>query len=429
MTKFQSLSEIADFVSGGTPSKSNSNYWGGNIPWVSAKDMRKSFLSDSEDHVTTQGATNGTRILPVGATLILVRGMTLHNYVPICFAECPLTINQDVKGLIPKANIRPKFLYYSLKGIHDEIHQIVDSAGHGTGRLNTDQLKRISIAVPSLHKQDEILSCLSILDDKIELNRKMNETLEQMALAIFKSWFIDFDPVYAKYQGKKIFGMDDTTAALFPDTFIQSELGEIPQGWRNISISEIVDLIGGGTPKTSVAEYWIGNIPWFSIADTPCGSDIWLIDTEKHISELGMSNSSTRLLREGTTIITARGTVGNLALVAKPTTMNQSCYGIQGKTPYGDYLIYFLIKNMIGTLKRSAHGSVFDTITRDTFNNAIVCVPHHNDRLLWEFEEKVAPLLELIKSNVKENATLDSTRDLLLPRLLSGEISIKDAVT
>src|SRR5262249_44279190 len=140
-----------------------------------------------------------------------------------------------------------------------------------------------------------------------------------------------------------------------------------PEGWQNVAVSQLVDLIGGGTPKTSVPEYWDGEIPWFSVADTPVQADVFVVDTEKRITRRGLENSSTRLLAEDTTIITARGTVGKTALAGKEMAMNQSCYGIKGHDGYPPYFIFFLIQSVVQTLQGLTHGAVFDTITRNTF--------------------------------------------------------------
>src|SRR5690606_14144463 len=131
------------------------------------------------------------------------------------------------------------------------------------------------------------------------------------------------------------------TAALFPSAMVDSELGEIPEGWAVRALSDLINIIGGGTPNRSIAEYWNGDIPWYSIKDLPNASDIFVIDTDERITELGLKKSSTKLLPENTTIITARGTVGKLALIDKPMCMNQSCYGITGADGIGPLYNYF----------------------------------------------------------------------------------------
>ena len=285
----------------------------------------------------------------------------------------------------------------------------------------TDQ-RRLKIALPPIEEQRAIARILSSLDDKIELNRHMNETLEAIARAIFKSWFVDFDPVRAKAEGREPVGMDAETAALFPDSFEETELGMVPKGWGVGSFDETIELIGGGTPKTSVPEYWNGDIPWFSIADAPENSDIFVIDTEKKITKRGIDESSTRLLPAGTTIITARGTVGKCAIVGIPMAMNQSCYGIRGRCKRGNYFTYFALSNLVSELKRSTHGSVFDTITRETFITVrSVIVPVKLTRI---FDEKSSSFMEQIIVNLQESKNLAAICNILLPKLISGKLNV-----
>lgn len=147
-------------------------------------------------------------------------------------------------------------------------------------RAQWEYASALELPLPPLPEQKAIAHILGTLDDKIELNRKMNETVEAMARALFKSWFVDFDPVRAKAEGRDT-GLPKDIADLFPDEFEDSERGEIPKGWKVKSFVETVEVIGGGTPKTTVPEYWNGSIPWFSVVDAPDESEVWVVDTEK----------------------------------------------------------------------------------------------------------------------------------------------------
>jgi len=278
--------------------------------------------------------------------------------------------------------------------------------------------------VPEPTEQRAIANILGTLDDKIELNRKMNETLEAMARALFKSWFVDFDPVRAKIESRDP-GLPKHIADLFPDSFVDSELGQIPKGWKIKPFAETVNIIGGGTPKTSVAEYWDGDIPWFSVVDAPGGSDVWVVDTEKKITQSGVDSSSTQVLPVCTTIISARGTIGRIALVGVPMAMNQSCYGLKGKSGSRGIFTYYSTSELVGRLQQHAHGSVFDTITRDTLAGVSIVVPHQ--KLVDAFECRVGPLLDRIRIGLLCSRTLTALRNTLLPKLISGELRVKNA--
>lgn len=310
-------------------------------------------------------------------------------------------------------------------------------------------LGRLEIPVPDKTAQKQIAMVLARLDDRVEVNHRINETLEAMAQAIFKSWFVDFEPVNAKIAAKAegrdplraamtaISGKPDaeldtlppgqfatlaTTAALFPDEMEDSELGELPQGWAYRPLSRMVNLIGGGTPKRSEASFWNGSIPWFSVKDAPADGDVFVIATEEHITEEGLRKSATRLLPEGVTIISARGTVGKLALVGTPMAMNQSCYGVQGAQGIGPHFNFFNLKTAIDTLKQNTHGAVFDTITQSTFDTVTSVCPKQEER--DAFEALVTPFLRRIRDNLKETKSLAEIRDALLPKLLSGELVV-----
>jgi len=167
------------------------------------------------------------------------------------------------------------------------------------------------------------------------------------------------------------------------------------------TLIEIVDLIGGGTPKTSVTEYWGGNIPWLSVKDFN-NDNRYVYSTEKNITKAGLENSSTKLLVHNDIIISARGTVGELAMIPFPMAFNQSCYGIRGKQDIIDqtYLYYFL-KDSINILKNQTHGSVFDTITRDTFANIYIDLPSLNE------QQKIANILSSIDNKIENNTKIN----------------------
>jgi type I restriction enzyme S subunit len=324
-----------------------------------------------------------------------------------------------------------EFAYYLTQS--EEVRSYATSHMTGTSgrqRVPTDSFDYLAVPIPPLREQRAIAHILGTLDDKIELNRRMNETLEAMARAIFKSWFIDFDPVRAKMEGRwqrcqSLPGLPAHLFDLWPASFQDSRLGKIPKGWRAGKFHEMIELQGGGTPKTSVPEYWNGTIPWFSVVDAPRFSDVFVVDTEKKITEAGLESSSTKVLPTGTTVISARGTVGKLALLGRPMAMNQSCYGIRPRNGYGNNFTYFCLRDKVDELSQSTHGTVFDTITRDTFKVVDAVIPPES--VTRKFDEAVRPFLGRILSNLLECKALADLRDTLLPKLISGELRVKDA--
>jgi type I restriction enzyme S subunit len=319
-----------------------------------------------------------------------------------------------------------KFLMQS-----DSVQDQLRARATGTTVLGIKQseLRKVMFTLPPFAEQRAIGHILGTLDDKIELNRRMNETLEAMARALFQSWFVDFDPVHRNIQSAQGHTPPNPHLAefdaLFPDAFEDSPLGEIPKGWRVKSFADTIDIIGGGTPKTSIAEYWGGYIPWFSVVDAPASTDVWVVETEKKITQEGLNNSAARLLPVGTTIISARGTVGRVALVGTPMAMNQSCYGLHSKLGRAGIFNYFVTRHLVTGLQQRAHGSVFDTITRDTLVGITTTTPPSD--VVETFETYVTPLLARVRVNLMESRTLAALRDTLLPKLISGELRVKDA--
>ncbi len=395
-------------------------FGGGTIPWIKIGDATKTggrYIDSTEEFVNEEGAKCSVRI-PAGSLVIANSGVSLGFAAITRIEGC---IHDGWLLLTDFRELDRRYLYYCINLVTHKIRHFAD--GTTQPNLNTDIARRLLLPMPPLREQKALAKILGTLDDKIELNRRMNETLEAMARALFKSWFVDFDPVRAKAEGRDP-GLPKHLADLFPSCLVDSELGEIPAGWDVASFASIVEILGGGTPKTSIPEYWGGEIRWFSVVDAPRDSDVFVLDTEKRITHAGLVNSSTQILPEGTTIITARGTVGKVALVGVPMAMNQSCYGLRGRTGERGFLTYYATRALVSTLQQRVHGSVFDTITRDTVAGADVVVPPVS--LVEAFERAVAPVLERIRNNLFESHTLAALRDTLLPKLISGELRVKD---
>jgi type I restriction enzyme, S subunit len=316
----------------------------------------------------------------------------------------------------------PRYLAVYFAGA-DFQNQLIAVMSHSTrNQVPVTAQRKLHVIVPPLAEQKAIAAVLGALDDKIELNRRMNATLEAMARALFQSWFVDFDPVRAKLDPAPAGPtLDPATAALFPASFDETAAGHIPHGWEVCPLSEKIQLLSGGTPKTSEPTYWDGAIPWYSVRDAPSETDVWVIHTDKHVTKFGIANSAAQIFPEKTTIISARGTVGKLALTAVPMAMNQSCYGVRGITGYGDYFTYYSLREATAQLQQRTHGTVFDTITTETFKTLDCIFP--TPKITAAFDKLVEPLLGQIRANLHQSRTLATLRDTLLPKLLSGELS------
>jgi type I restriction enzyme S subunit len=395
--------------------------YGGPYPFIQTGDIKSSGgRISSYSQTYSEAGLAQSRLWPTGTMCITIAANIAETAIlgfPACFPDSVVGFIADSS----KADVR--FIEFMFRQMRRTIqHQ---ATGSVQDNINLETLGRLRFPLPPLPEQKRIAHILGTLDDKIELNRRMNATLEGISRAIFKSWFVDFDPVRQKAAGKQPVGMDAQKAAIFPESFEDSEIGEVPCGWGICPLSECVEILSGGTPSTSNPEYWGGPIPWFSVKDAPSDCDVWVLWTEKSVTQAGIDNSATQELPAGTTIVSARGTVGRLALVGVPMAMNQSCYGVRGIDGQNDLFIYYLLRESVAELQQRTHGTVFDTITRDTFASlSVVAVPK---TVAGAFGEAAAPLLETVKRNLLQSRTLAALRDTLLPKLLSGEIRIPEA--
>lgn len=416
------LGNCVRFVSGGTPSKSNDEFWGGNIPWVSAKDMKTFWVDETEDLLTAQGAAAATFLAPEGSTLLLVRGMTLHNDIPIVRVRQASTYNQDVKAVLTKPDVLPDYVPYLLLGHKATLSEKVDAAGHGTGRLALDALSSIAVLLPRRAEQTAIANLLGSLDDKIELNRRMAATLEEMARALFKSWFVDFNPVRAKAEGRDP-GLPAATAALFPDTFGDDGL---PVGWDERPFGDVFEVRSGNTPSTDEERYWGGDHYWATPKDLSPLKWPVLLATDRTLTDDGVAVVNSGLLPAGSVLISTRAPIGYLAFATCPVAINQGMAGIVGKELSTAFAWLWCSAN-IETFLAVAGGSTFPEISKGTLRKLPMVVP--TIEISEAFAACVDPMVTRLVELARESDRLATLRDTLLPRLISGELRIKNGAT
>lgn len=291
-------------------------------------------------------------------------------------------LNQHIFKVTASERLVSKdFLYYVLKYLKPRFTQIASNKQTtGLGHVTIADLKRISLVVPKRQTQEHIVAILKAIDDKIELNNRINENLVQQAQAIFDSFY---------------------NVARIKKPFTQA-----------------IQVLGGGTPKTETSEFWNGEIPFFTPKDTGCP---YTFSTEKTITQTGLEHCNSRLYPVNTTFVTARGTVGKVSLAGVPMAMNQSCYALASKSIH-PVLVYFYSLKTVASLKHKAVGSVFDAIVTRDFDSEEISI------LSTEDSEKassiLAPIMKTIHNNTKVNIQLANLRDTLLPKLMSGELDV-----
>jgi len=346
----------------------------GNVPFcpISESDFNKYKLLPGDIVIARTGATTGANYtIKKGDPSYLVFASYLIRYK------------------IDRTKAEPSFIGQLLRSANWQDYVDAIAGGSAQPGANAKQLGSFEILLPEIPEQTAIASVLSSLDDKIDLLHRQNATLEKMAETLFRQWFVE----------------------------------EAKEDWKEVSLFKAIELVGGGTPKTSLSKYWDGNVKWLSGGDIANNHKNFVVSSEKSITELGLKNSSAKLLPKFSTVISARGTVGKYCMLSEPMAYSQSNYGILPKYKNCFFFTYLLVAYSVDELQSAAYGSVFDTITTNTFKGITITLPKET-HIIW-FEETVKPYFFKILANRTQIRTLTALRDTLLPKLMSGEVRVE----
>ena len=321
-----------------------------------------------------------------------------------------------------RSEISNRFLYWLMRGTAYRERILGCAKGTTVRMLTKDAIEDFSFLCPPRAEREAIAESLDALDDKIELNRRINATLEAMARALFQSWFVDFDPVRAKLDGRPPAALDPATAALFPDSFQDSEAGHIPKGWTIQPVGEVADCVGGGTPSTAEPKYWEGGTHhWTTPKDFSSLQSPILLDTNRKLTDAGIANISSGLLPAGTLLLSSRAPVGYLAISAMPVAINQGFIALKCNERASNLFMLNWCQTNMADIESRATGTTFAEISKQNFRPIPVVLPPKE--LMAAFSAKVAPHYAQITANLQQSRTLATLRDTLLPKLLSGEIT------
>jgi type I restriction enzyme S subunit len=319
--------------------------------------------------------------------------------------------------------INSTYLFYWLNSEYGR-RKVLDTAiGSTQAALTITGLGAISISCPSLAQQTGIVRILSAIDQKITMNSALSKTLEDIAQTIFKSWFIDFDPVAAKMAEEKPKGMDAATAALFPDSMEESELGLIPKGWEVNGIGDFGKVVTGKTPPTKVPEYWGYQIPFVTIPDMH--GQILITSTVRALSQEGADSQRNQNVSAGSTMVTCIATPGLVGYATKLCQTNQQINSVVPGDEYSSVWLFWHLRGLIPTLIRnSGIGTVFANLNKSDFSKIKSVTPTRAVR--DAFSGMVQPMMELLETLNYESQCLRDIRDGILPRLIAGELKIPD---
>ncbi|CAK1960474.1 type I restriction enzyme, S subunit [Vibrio crassostreae] len=415
MGPFGSRIKAENFVKSGVPVLK-----GGNLHGAYIDDNECDYLTEEKaDELKSSNAFEGDIVIThrgtIGQVSIIPKGATYNRYV---VSQSQLKVSLD------KEKVNPYYVNYFLRSRIGQ-HRLLSYASQvgvpAIAKASTS-VKQIQVPCPPLAVQDEIVSFLQSLDHKLTVNNQINQSLEEMAQAIFKSWFVDFDPVKAKMNGAQPEGMDAATASLFPEKLVESELGLIPEGWEIKPIKDLCSKVqNGGTPKRSESSYWDdGDIPWLTSGEV---RQSIITSVENRITQLGLDKSSAKWVPELSTLVALYGaTAGEVSLTSIPLTTNQAVCALMPKKEHQWYN-YLQLKNRVAELAGKAVGSAQQNISKGLVESTeVLSVP---ESLLEAFNAQVESFFKLRICNLQENVELANLRDTLLPKLLSGEIDLE----
>jgi type I restriction enzyme S subunit len=365
----------------------------------------KHFLLDAGDYVVSSSGTLG-RIAEVYSE------------------DLPVMLNTSTIRFRPLDNLFLDRLYLRYFLESEVFQQQVKSLATGSVQLNygPSHLAFVEMPLPPIKIQKVIGKVLDSITRKIDLNNKTSKILEDIAQTIFKSWFIDFDPVKAKMAGEKPVGMDAATAALFPDAMEESELGLIPKGWSIAKVKSLTKTLVGGTPSRVRDDFWNGDIPWFNSGKV---NEFRIIEASEYITELGLQKSAAKLLPVGTTVLAITGaTLGQYSRVEISASGTQNVIGILESDSITNEYIYSFIASGISRIVAAGTGGAQQHINKDIVDNFEFIFP--GKQLVDVFTLTVRSMFQEISSLTFSSKNLSQLRDALLPRLISGELQIPE---
>ena len=403
--------DLATIIGGGTPKTSVPEYWSGEIPWLSVKDFVSvtKYVYDTEKHISELGLLNSsTKLLEKNDIVISARG----TVGAMAMIPDPMCFNQSCFGLRGNNIVDKNFLYYLTRTKVDELRKTAHGSVFDT--ITRETFDNLRCLVPPLQTQQKIGNILSSLDSKIELNKRINDNLEQQAQALFKSWFVDFEP----FLREEFFKSD-------------SLFGDIPVGWHIVAIKDlsvyITDYVANGSfasLRENVRLYDKPNYAHF-IRNTDLKAESYKMYVDKHSYEF-LSKS---VLEGGEIIISNVGDVGSVFLcpkLEKPMTLGNNIILLRPKKDYLTFYLYMLFKGGIGQhlIDGVTGGSAQRKFNKTDFRSIKVMMPPVN--ILIKFDRIVKPIFSKIEENRDEISRLTSLRDTLLPKLMSGELKIND---
>lgn len=388
---YRPLGELVSFASGGTPSKKRDDYWDGTIPWISAKTLKTENIDTSDLFITEEGLKAGSKIAPKGSILLLTRGSGLFNGIPIARVEKDVAFNQDIKCLDSYGEVENEFIFYWLLSQKDYLMAKVGVTGIGAGKFDLDFLQKLMIPIPSERERKSIVGFASSISEKIRCNAKVNDNLQQQAQALFKSWFLNYEPW-------------DGTA---------------PNSWLHGKLGDYANIKRGGSPRP-IQEYLSDSgLRWLKISDVTDLQTPFIIDIKDHIIEEGLKK--TVFLKAGSLVLSNSATPGIPKILDVDSCIHDGWLYFPESRFSNEYL-YLYFKYIRQQLVNLSNGSVFNNLKTDILKGYPTILP--DEETLQRFDGIIKPMFLQMQNLTRESHDLMDLRDTILPRLMSGELDV-----
>ena len=390
MGPFGSNIKVDCFVPSGVPVLNGSNLTG------------FSLTENTFNYVTTEKAASLKKAIASRGDIVITHRGTLgqivyipanSNYEKYVISQSQFRVRCKESAMLPEFMV---YFFHTRDGRHKLLSNSSQVGVPALARPSTT-FQELEIPVPTITEQRVIVATLSALDARIALNKKINHHLEQMAQAIFKSWFVDFEPFD----------------------------GEMPSDWREGTISDLGNVIGGSTPSKAKPEYYTEHgIAWITPKDLSVNKNKFIARGADDITELGLRNSSAKLMPRGTVLFSSRAPIGYIAIASGAVCTNQGFKSIIPNGSVGTAFIYYFLIEKLQTIESMASGSTFKEVSGTTMKGIPAIIP--DDDTLRRFQEECIPIFEKQELLEKENSHLAEIRDALLPRLMSGDLSVAE---
>jgi len=403
--KARRIGDLGEVVTGTTPTSKRPELLGDTYPFITPTDIQvdRKYVETARFLSEEGRAVQENRLLPAGAICVVC----IASIGKICMTRVPSFSNQQINSIVTERDrFDGDFIYYLLKTQSENIKTI--AGGVATPIVNKSVFSDMVVSVPPHSTQCKIAAILSAYDDLIENNLRRLKILEETAQHLYREWFVHF-----RFPGHERARMVD------------SPLGKVPQGWEVKSVEETFEILGGGTPSKKVEEYWVaGDVEWYVPSDLTACRTMFMDESGQKITSMGLAKSSARLFPPYSVMMTSRATLGVIAINGSEACTNQGFITCIPNERFPLYVLYHWLKENVELFISLGTGATFKEITKGVFKTIDLAVPPKN--VVEKFEDMVKPFCEQVLNLQRRNENLRQTRDLLLPRLISGELDISD---